>query len=158
MSAKMCDKCSSEQDATVAKCTECGNDTFTPIATAKALRESSLAVQSAAHGSEVPHVAVDSNIGLGRSSVYLGAIAYFLKALWLVTLSAIFGQWATSQYAAKMSEISMKLVQCGGDWSYFCDQPSIFGFWVLPAIVSFVVMLLAGFAGFEAIRRLNKAG
>ena len=157
MSVKVCDKCSSEQDATVAKCTECGNDTFTPIATAKALRESSLAVQSAAHGSEVLDVSVDSNIGLGLSSVYLGAIAYFLKALWLVTLSAIFGQWATSQYAAKMSEISMKLIQCGGGWHYDCDQPSIFGFWVIPAIVSFVAIILAGFAGSEAIRRLSNA-
>ena len=142
MSVKVCDKCSSEQDAKVAKCADCGNDTFTPLRTVEAIEKFSLVSKPAEDILQQQDVTENSQSDLGIHVVYLGAIAYFLKALWLVTLSAIFGQWATSQFATVATS----------------DQPSIFGFWVLPAIVSFVVMLLAGFAGFEAVSRLNKAG
>jgi len=96
---------------------------------------------------------IDRNLEI--SNAYLGAIAHFLKALWFVTLSAIFGVWASSQYSAKILEIAD---QCGGYSSDCFGQSSPFGFWVVPAIASFVVFLFAGSAGREALLRLNRAG
>ena len=88
------------------------------------------------------------------SEAYLGVIAQFLKALWLVFISGLIGAVAMSM--ANNSHADYLRCEQNGDMWTTCSDSSI-AFFLFLGIPSLLFLIFALIAGFRAMYRFNEA-
>lgn len=147
LKTKVCDKCGNPEEATSAKCSNCSNDTFTPVSTVQRIegigKES---VESHQINQNLTHDRGESALD------YQSAIGHFLRAIWFIICAGIVGDISWSNYSWSLQQALLNCQTNASD----CDAPT-FGIWIIPAFISMGFVIVAVFAGSEALKRLKRA-